>query len=271
MRVDLGQFGIWRHADGLDPALAREIEALGYGTIWIGGSPAGDLRQAEELLDGTERIAVATGIVNMWAISPAELADSYHRVAAKHPDRFVLGVGIGHREYDGAYASPLATMTSYLDGLDEAGVPADRRVLAALAPKALALAAAKTAGAHPYLTTPAHTAWARELLGDEPLIAPEHKVVLGNQPAVAREAIEPYFGMGNYTRNLQRTGYTDEDLKGSDRLINDLVLSGDAVTIAKNLRAHLDAGADHVSIQALPQDETDPLPTYRALAAELIG
>jgi probable F420-dependent oxidoreductase len=276
MTVELGRYGIWRHASGLTPELAGEVEALGYGAIWIGGSPPGDLRLAESLLAATDRIAVATGIVNMWSTPAEEVAASYHRIEAAHPGRFLLGVGIGHPEAVSGYRRPYATIVDYLDRLDEARVPVAGRALAALGPKVLALAAERTAGAHPYLTTPEHTREARALLGEGVLLAPEHKVVLDTDPerarAVGRPAVErPYLGLRNYTSNLLRLGWTEEDLAGggSDRLIDALVAHGDAQAVAARLTEHLDAGADHVCAQVLTVRGADPLPAVRELAEAL--
>lgn len=273
MTVELGTYGIWRHAGGLTPELAAEVEALGYGAIWIGGSPPGDLALAESLLDATARIAVATGIVNMWSTPAAEVAASYHRIEATHPGRFLLGVGIGHPEATSDYRRPYATIVDYLDALDAAGVPATGRALAALGPKVLALAGERTAGAHPYLTTPEHTREARALLGDGVLLAPEHKVVLDIDPerarAVGRPVVQsPYLGLRNYTSNLLRLGWTDDDIAGagSDRLIDALVAHGHATAVAARLDEHVDAGADHVCAQVL---NPDPLPAMRELAEAL--
>ncbi|HXV94346.1 MAG TPA: LLM class F420-dependent oxidoreductase [Pseudonocardia sp.] len=275
MTVRLGRYGIWRHAGGLTPQLAVEVERLGFGAIWIGGSPPGDLALAESLLDATDHITVATGIVNMWAVPPEEVAASYRRVEAAHPGRFLLGVGIGHPEAVRGYRRPYGTMVDYLDRLDTAGVPVTGRVLAALGPKVLTLAGERTAGAHPYLTTPEHTALARELLGPGPLLAPEHKVVLQTDPgrarAIGRPPIaRPYLGLVNYTGNLQRLGWSDDDLEGggSDTLIDALVAHGDAAAVAARLTEHLDAGADHVCAHVLPATG-DPLPTLRALSQAL--
>lgn len=276
MTVNLGRIGIWRRATELDADLAVEVERLGYGAIWIGGSPSGDLRLAESLLDATERIAVATGIVNMWKDDAETVARSYHRVAATHPGRFLLGVGIGHPEASRQYAKPYDTIVSYLDALDAAGVPAQDLTLAALGPKVLRLSAERTAGAHPYLTTPEHTRQARETLGPGPLLAPEHKVVLDTDPqrarAIGRPVVRnPYLDRVNYRNSLLRLGWSESDLDdgGSDRLIDALAVHGDAETVAAGLTAHLDAGADHVCLQALSEDN-DPLPTYRALAQVLL-
>jgi probable F420-dependent oxidoreductase len=276
MTVDLGRIGLWSRRDQLTPRLAKDVEALGYGAIWIGGSPPGDLFLAQELLDATSHLAVATGIVNMWATPATEVAQSYHRVAAAHPGRFLLGVGIGHPEATREYRSPFDTIVDYLDVLDAEGVPVEDRALAALGPKVLALAAERSAGAHPYLTTPEHTRGAREILGDGPLLAPEQKVVVGTDPdaarALGRPAVDrPYLHLRNYTSNLKRLGWTDADLAdgGSDALIDALVVRGDAAVVAAGLTAHLDAGADHVCLQLLTAPGADPLPDLRALAAAL--
>ncbi|MCI2420900.1 LLM class F420-dependent oxidoreductase [Saccharopolyspora sp. K220] len=273
MTVSLGKIGIWRIAADLDPDLAVEVERLGYGTIWIGGSPPADLTLAERLLDATSEITVATGIVNIWNSDPKTAAASYHRINAKHPDRFVLGIGAGHREMTDVYRKPYQALVDYLDELDAAGVPKSGRMLAALGPKVLELAGNRAAGAHPYLTVPAHTKRAREILGEAPLLAPEQKFVLDADAdrarAVARPVVERYLNLSNYTRNLQRYGFTEEDVTppGTDRLVDALALHGTAEQIAEGVTAHLDAGANHVCVQTLGGD--NPLPSYRALAEVL--
>ncbi len=275
MVITLGTFGVWHRFRDLTPDLAAAIEALGYGAIWIGGSPPGGLEIADALLDATERIPIATGIVNMWKDDAATVAASYHRIEARHPGRFLLGVGIGHAEVTPEYRTPYRKSVEYLDRLDEARVPVERRVLAALGPRMLRLAASRSAGAHPYLTTPRHTAVAREILGAGPLLAPEQKIVLDTDAEgariIARPAVRnPYLGLSNYRANLMREGWTEDDLAegGTDRLIDALALHGDAETVARGLRAHLDAGADHVAIQALGPD---PLASYRTLAEILVS
>lgn len=270
----LGSFGVWGHASSLTPAVARELERSGYGTLWIGGSPPADLMSVEAVLAATERVMVATGIVNIWTADASTVAASYHRLESAFPGRFLLGIGAGHREHIGDdYLSPLAALSSYLDVLDTEGVPTGRRLLAALGPKALRLAAERSAGAHPYLTTPKHTRFAREVLGAGPLLAPEHKVVIADDPERARSigrprVASPYLGLSNYVANLRRLGYDDIDLAGtgSDRLVDDLVAHGDSVTVASQLKGHLDAGADHVAVQLLTADGGDPLPGLRELA-----
>ncbi len=275
MTVNLGRVGIWRSWRQVNVDLAAAVERLGYGAIWLGSSPPGDLGTVEDLLDATSTIAVATGIVNMWAVNAATVAASYHRITSKHPGRFLLGVGIGHPEATEAYQRPYDKIVAYLDQLDQAGVPVQERALAALGPRVLKLSGERAAGAHPYLTTPEHTKRARAILGEGPLLAPEHKVVMEKDPGLARgigrPAVQnPYLGLSNYLNNLRRLGYTNADFAaGSDRLIDALVLHGDAQTIAGGIGAHFDAGADHVAIQALTAVDGDPLATYRALADSL--
>ena len=273
MGIELGRIGIWRHPSGLTPEVVAEVEALGYGTIWVGGSPGGDLGVVENLLDTTDHIAVATGIVNVWKDDAATIGADYHRITARYPDRFLLGLGIGHPEATREYQRPHATLVSYLDQLDDLKVPAEGRVLAALGPRFLALAADRSAGAHPYLVTPEHTRQARRILGEAPLLAPEQKVVLETDPerarAIARPRVQqPYLGLTNYVGNLRRLGWTDADLAGggSDELIDALIVHGDADALGRGVAAHLDAGADHVAVQVLGPD---PLPGLRALASSL--
>jgi len=282
----LGKFGIWRGATQTPPELAAAVERLGYGTVWLGGSPDGDLAVADELLSATATLNVGTSIVNMWKDDAGTVAQSYARVQAKHPDRFVLGVGAGHPEATQQYASPYNTLAAYVDQLVASGVPAHRIVLAALGPRVLRLAADRTGGAIPYLVPPEHTRMAREILGPDRLLAPEHKVVVDTDPARARalgrkRVTNPYLHLVNYTSNLRRLGFSDEDLAvaastgtgstdgGSDRLIDALVAHGSADQVAAQLTRHLEAGADHVCIQLLTETDGDPLPGYTELAGAL--
>ena len=277
---ELGRIGVWRAAAQLSPELAVTLERLGYGAIWIGGSPGGDLRLAEQLLDATSTLTVATGIVNIWKDEAEPVAASYHSIEARHPGRFLLGIGVGHPEATGArYAKPYEALVRYLDELDAAQVPIRRRVLAALGPKMLRLSAQRAAGAHPYLTTPEHTRMAREILGSGVLLAPEQKVVLDTDPVRARligrpVVANPYLGLVNYTNNLRSLGYTDADLAGggSDRLIDALVAHGDAVTVAARVTEQLAAGADHVAVQLLtPPPEDDPVAGFTEMAKALFA
>lgn len=271
----LGTFGVWRPARTTTVEQAAGIERLGYGALWLGSSPSADLEQVELLLDATESITIATGIVNIWRASVDELAASFHRLDEKHPGRFLLGIGVGHPESVEQYRAPYTSLVHYLDALDELGVPPHRRALAALGPRVLKLAAARTAAAHPYLTTPTHTRSARELIGPAAILAPEQKVMLTTDAAAARyvgrKVAAPYLELSNYRANLMRSGFTEESLDqgGSDEVIDALVAHGDAKYLAARLREHVNAGADHVAIQVLPQRD-DPLPTLNALAAELL-
>jgi probable F420-dependent oxidoreductase len=276
--LQLGTFGAWFnpvYGDDARTAFVAEAEALGYSTAWLGlGRRAmADLSLAERALDATATITVATAIVNMWTNDAATVAHSYRRIAAKHPDRFLLGVGVGHPESIAAYRDPFDTMAAYLDELTAGGVPRDRRVLAALGPRALRLASEQAAGTHPYLVVPDYTRHARAILGPTPLLAPEHTVVVSTDPEAARAigrgfVRTPYLGLRNYVNNLLRHGFTAEDIAdgGSDRLVDALVLHGTPERIRAGLAAHLDAGANHAGIQVLVAPGDDPRPGYRALA-----
>jgi probable F420-dependent oxidoreductase len=274
--MELGHYGVFGGAAVLTAQRAKTLESLGYGTVWQGGSPPADLAHAESLLDATSTLNVATGIVNVWTADAAEVARSYHRIEAAHPGRFLLGIGVGHPEAVATYHSPYQTLVGYLDVLDAEGVPAERRVLAALGPRVLRLAAARSAGAHPYLVTPEHTRQAREILGAGKLLAPEQRLVLEADPARARAAgrptvVKPYLGLTNYTANLQRLGFTADDVagEGSDRLIDALVVSGDDAAVRRRLEEHFQAGADHLALQLIGQPGADLDAGFRQLAGLL--
>lgn len=271
---DLGRLGFWRGGGLLTPEMAARVERLGYGTVWIGGSPAAELRGAQELLEATEHIVVATGIVNIWTAPAAEVAASFHRLEQTHPGRFLLGVGIGHRERNDDYRKPFAALVDYLDVLDAEDVPASRRIISALGPRTLRLAAERSAGTHPYLTTPAHTRFARERLGEGPLLAPEQRLVPGTDAAAAREAarafLDRYLALSNYRRTLESHGFTAAELDdgATDAAVDALAPHGTPAELAAVVRGQLNAGADHVCVQLLPARE-DPLPALEALAGEL--
>jgi probable F420-dependent oxidoreductase len=265
----LGTIGIWRrHQQGQEGV--AEIEAAGFGALWVGGSPS--LEQVRPFLERTSTITVATGILNVWMHEPADVAAQRARLARDFPGRFLLGIGVGHPEAHQAYRKPFDALNDYLDKLDEYGVPKNRLVVAALGPQVLKLSARRSAGAHPYLTTPEHTAQARELIGPDAFLAPEHKVVLTTDAdkarAVGRKSLNIYLGLTNYLNNFKRLGFTDEDLAkpGSDRFVDAVVAYGSTDSIAERLKQHLDAGADHVPVQVL----TSPDKVVPALA-ELAG
>jgi probable F420-dependent oxidoreductase len=274
LKPDLGRFGVWSGTRSITPDLAGQIESLGYGAAWIGGSPDADLSWVEPALAQTTSLQLASGIVNIWSAPAAAVAGSYHRIEKAYPGRFLLGIGIGHPEVTQEYRRPYEALVAYLDALDAAGVPTSRRVIAALGPRVLKLAAQRSAGAHPYLTTPEHTARARELVGNTVFLAPEHKVVLSTDPAqaraVGRDAVGFYLGLSNYVNNWRRIGFGDEDVRepGSDRLIDAVVAHGNPDAVAARLAEHLQAGADHVAIQVLGGGKR-LIPTLTELAGPL--
>lgn len=272
--LNLGTFGAFGHHSmwqQLSPDQLRDIESLGYGAIWAGGSPAAELSWVDPILESTSTLKLATGIVNIWTAEPGPTAESFHRIEKAYPGRFILGIGVGHPEAHQQYRKPVEALADYLDKLDEYGVSKDSRVVAALGPKVLKLSADRSAGAHPYLTTPEHTAEARKLI-PEAFIAPEHKAVLTTDPerarAVGRKSLEIYLNLANYLNSWKRLGFTDEDVAkpGSDKLVDAVVAYGTPEEIAARLKEHIAAGADHVPVQVL----TGPDKLVPALA-ELAG
>jgi len=272
--MELGQIGIWRSRNRGSADAAGAIERLGFGALWIGGSPSVD--QVRPYLEASSRMPVITGILNVWQHDPADVAAAHARITAEHPSRFLLGIGIGHPEATSDYTRPLTAMREFLDGLDgaETPVPKDERLLAALGPKMLDLAAERSLGTHPYFITLEHTFQARERLGEDALVAPEVAVVLDPNPEsarkTAREYATLYLGLSNYTKNLLEFGFSEDDFRdgGSDKLIDAVIPHGSPEVVAAHIEAHLDAGADHVCIQPLGYDE--PTRDYAALAAVLL-
>jgi probable F420-dependent oxidoreductase len=276
--MELGEFGVWTALRAIGEenaaAAAKLVEDLGYGTFWVGGSPR--LPSLRPLLEATDRLVIATGIVNVWQYEPARLAAEAADLSADFPDRLLVGIGIGHREATTEYAAPLATMGAFLDGLDaaEPPLPPDERCLAALAPKMLALSATRALGTHSYFVPVSHTRFAREQVGESGLVAPELACVVDSDAtrarAVARRYAAMYLGLTNYTNNLLKFGFTEADLGGggSDRLIDTVVPQGSADDIAAAVRKHLRAGADHVCLQPLGVDGV-PREPWTELAAAL--
>jgi probable F420-dependent oxidoreductase len=285
MALDIGPVGIWTYGlwqenDDAVEAVA-ELDELGYGALWLGFSDGG-LELHEALLAASRRIVVGTAIINIWMNLPARVAASYQRVERSHPGRMLIGLGSSHAGMtQGQEYRPYQKMVGYLDELDalRPTVPMDRRVLAALGPKMLRLAGERSAGVHSYLVTPAHTKRAREILGPEPLLAPEQKVVLETDPVkartIARAVFSPHLTQLSYTNNLLRMGFTTDDMAngGSDRLIDALIAWGDADTVIDRIAEHHAAGANHVAIQVLTAGEygRGPLPRqqWRELATAL--
>jgi probable F420-dependent oxidoreductase len=282
MAVSLGRLGFWTGQFSLagvnDEQLsefAGQLEQAGYGAIWLGSASA-DLRLAEPVLSATSGLVCATGILNMWTEPAGQVAASYRRLSA-YPGRVLAGVGAGHSERpdNKQYARPYASLVAYLDAVAE--IPAGHLALAALGPKVLALAGRRTAGAHPYSTTPAHTRQAREILGTGPLLAPEQKVVLETDPArarqIGRESLGPILGLVNYRSNFLRLGFTEQDLAGggSDRLVDAVIAWGDPATVAARISEHHQAGASHVAVQVLGTDSPLPIAELREVSAALAG
>ena len=277
--MNIGTIGIWTsyRPFGKERAgeAARIAEDLGYGAWWVGGSPhVPDIRP---ILEATSTLTAATGILNVWANDPAETAAQDAELRAEFPGRFVLGVGIGHPEATSDYKRPLKAMRAFLDGLDAepAPPPVAERCLAALRPRMLQLARERSAGAHTYFVPVEHTRSARERLGPSALLAAELACVVETDPvrgrAVARDYATLYLGLGNYTRNLLDHGFTEDDFAGggSDRLIDAIVPQGSAEQVAEVVRAHLDAGADHVCVQPLGEPGI-PRESWTALAKVLV-
>jgi probable F420-dependent oxidoreductase len=291
----LPPYGLWTFSLDRQPwsrsrELAAEIESMGWGAIWI---PEATNRNvfvnATLLLTATDRISVITGIAPIHNRDAMATANAQRTLDEAFPDRFVLGLGVSHAWLvedvrGGTYTKPLATMRAYLDRMDAAPFTAyaptasDRRLLAALGPKMLALADEKADGAHPYLVTPDHTARARGILGSGKILAPDQKVLVETDPAearrIARMHLSGYLGQPNYRNNFVRQGFTVDELDngGSDRLVDSIVAWGSLDDVVARVRAHRDAGADHVAVQVLPRDMSEvPIDQWRTVAGALMG
>jgi probable F420-dependent oxidoreductase len=293
LRARLGRVGVWTFTFDDIPAgevrrAAAEIEALGYPALWVpeGGSSREIFAHLSLLLDATERIAVCSGIANTTARHPHAMANGARTLADAHGDRPVIGIGIAHQYTTAArgleWTDPVGRMRAYLDEMDRAPAASPepevpvRRLLAALGPKMLALSAERALGAHSYFVPIEHTAGAREVLGPEPVLAVEQTVVLEadreRARAIARDWAIHYLELPNYANNLRRLGFSDDEIagRGSDRLVDATVAWGEAPAIAERVRAHLDAGADHVCVQVITGDEgRAPVAELRELAPVL--
>jgi probable F420-dependent oxidoreductase len=291
----LGRIGIWTrqfedHPAAQAQAAAAELEQLGYGAIWFGEAAGREaLTHAGLLLAATRRIAIATGIANIYARDPVTMACAEKTLGEAYPNRFVLGLGVSHiplvEQLRGhRYDKPVATMRAYLDAMDQAPYRSVQpqapplRILAALGPKMLELSRDRASGAHPYNVNPEHTAQARAILGPGPRLCPEQAVILETNPSKAREIgrgfLKIYLDLPNYTNNFVRLGFTADDVQkgGSDRLIDSIIAWGDIAAIRDRVHAHLSAGADHVCIQVLTDDPRAlPMPEWRQLATALLS
>lgn len=296
MAIDIGRIGIWSGVLDAHPtrdvqAACRELEAMGYPTLWVPEAVGRDpFVAAGTLLAATERLRLATGIANIYARDPMTTVACQRTLAEAYPGRFLLGLGVSHhhlverlRKHD--YSKPLAYMQAYLRAMDEAMFAAvgpsedPGRVIAALGPRMLETAAAQASGAHPYLTTPEHTARARATMGPDSLLAPEQMVVLESDPdtarAIARQGLAVYLRAPNYQRNLRTLGFDDADWAdpkaASDRLVDGLVAWGGPEAVAERVAEHHAAGADHVCVQVLRADMTLPVAEWRSLAEVLLA
>ncbi|MEI7714896.1 MAG: LLM class F420-dependent oxidoreductase [Mycobacterium sp.] len=283
--MELTGVGIWssqlRYGDAGESAeAAAELEELGFTALWIPDVGGPVLDAVAHLLAATTRTVIATGILNLWMHSPAEVADSHAALTDKHGDRFLLGIGCSHAALidagqPGRYRKPLAATAAFLDGLDAAPrpVPIASRALAALGPKMLAMSANRSRGAHPYLVNPQHTAYARSVLGIGPLLLPEQGVILCDTYDEARrigtDVLRSYLSMPNYANNMLRSGFSEDDVTAiSDRLFDALIAWGDEEAIMRRVAEHHAAGANHVCVQVLTDDlRTFPREQWRRIAA----
>jgi len=295
VRARLGSVGAWTFAFDSRPAAqvavdARAIETLGYPALWVpeGGGSRDVVGHLGFLLASTERITVASGIANITAREPEVLQAGATLLADAYGDRLTLGIGVGH-EYTTErrgheWTGPLSRMRDYLDAMDEAAptwpapeVPV-RRLLAALGDGMLRLSSERALGAHSYFVPVEHTARARGVLGPEPVLAVEQTVVLETDPAearrIARGWTSGYLELPNYANNWRRLGYGDDEVEGggSDRLVDAAIAWGSVDDVAARVQAHLDAGADHVCVQVITEDDTDVcMPQLRELAPPLLA
>jgi probable F420-dependent oxidoreductase len=291
--IDIGRVGVWTSLLDLQPTsrvkeTVAELDAQGWGALWRPESTGRDALVASGIwLDACDRMAIATGIAQTYARHPMTTMAASRTIDEAYPGRFLLGLGVSHApQIEGIrgldYSTPLSDMSEYLDAMDAApftalGPPGrPPRILAALGPKMLALSAEKADGAHPYFAPPEHTAIAREIMGPDKFLAPEQMLVLDTDPTrardLARSQMARYLEMPNYSNNLLRLGFTEEDISQmSDRLVDAIVVWGDEDVIVARVKEHQDAGADHVCVQALVADPQDlPIDAWRRLADALI-
>lgn len=288
-RLELGRVGAWsgrlqRRPTGHAIDVVNELDELGYRSVWIPESPFGKdvLTFAGIVLGASTRINVATGIAIVWARDPAAMMNAGRTLGDAFPGRFLLGIGISHESTARArghnYAKPVDFMRRYLEQMGAAEFDGDGPawtppvITAALGPRMLQAAAELADGAHPFLTTPDHTATARAALGTDALLAVEQGVAFGEPDqarAAARENLSRFLAWPNYRRHLFRLGFDESDLGNgiSDRLLDALFAIGDEDTIRRRVQEHLDAGADHVCLQVITSDMDEEMAVYRRIAA----
>jgi probable F420-dependent oxidoreductase len=285
LKTRLGRIGIWsmelRFGDGAEAlSAAAELDTLGFSALWVPGGIGGDITgDMSRLRDATQKAVICSGIINIWKHTPEEIGAWWSAQTPAQQSRLLLGLGVSHGPIIGdAYGKPLAVMNKFLDGLAAQKVPAEALCLAALKPKMLELARTRTAGAHPYLVTPEHTAEARKILGPDALLAPEQGVILDTDPATARAkartVIGHYARLPNYRTSWLRLGFSEAEIDaGADHLVDALFAWGSLEAIAARIKAHHDAGADHVCLQLITGAERPSvaaaLPGWRQLAALL--
>lgn len=272
----LGKLGVWsselRWAEGSGgDQFARDLEDMGYGALWVpGGFDNKVLEDVSHLLSVTDKAVIATGILNLWKYEPAEVADWFAALPAEHKARTMIGIGISHSALIGEdYSRPLANTRKFVEGLEAAGMAMDNTNLAALGPKMLALSGEKTAGAHPYLVDPEHSRQARAILGPGKLLAPEQGVAFGATIEEARKAaakgVSFYKSLPNYRNNWLRLGYTDDEIENdADRFIDGIVACGEVAAMARRMREHWQAGADHVCVQIISAEGDNGFETLTA-------
>ncbi len=286
--IDPGRIGVFAGPLNGQPAavqreFAREMERLGYGTLWYGEALAREaFAQGAIYLASTERLIVASGIANIWARDAAAMANGGRTLAEAWPGQFILGIGVSHapmvrmRGHD--YERPYSAMRDYLDAIGAAPwrgpqVDVPPIVLAALGPKMVGLAGERTAGAYPYFSTADHIREVRSILGPEPFLAADLPVVLAGDLAAARAIgnrhLGFYLGSANYRNNLLRIGWSEADLAapGSDVLFEAIVAWGDLDRIGEGVRERFEAGADQVVLNLVAADPSGPpLTELRTLA-----
>jgi probable F420-dependent oxidoreductase len=289
-RVGVWSFALQRLAAAEEGSVAREIERLGFAAAWIPESLGSKdvFAHAAILLAATERLVIAPGIANIYARDPMAMSNGAKALGEAYPGRFVLGIGVSHAPSvatrGSSYGKPIETMTTYLDAMAAAQYAAPEPdppvplVLAALGPRMLELAAARADGAHPYFVPVEHTPIARRHLGAEAFLGVEQAAVLTTDRAaglaIGHAFARNYLALPNYANNLRRLGWTDDELagEGSERLVDAVIAIGDVDAIVRRVRAHLEAGADHVCLQLREARSTDPaLAAYRELAAALLA